>query len=135
MVDEVQPYRAMFVRREGDLQLGTDTVRACHENRLVHPAELGSEQPAEGPDIGQHAVSEGALGQPLDPVDHVVASIDVDARGLVVHLILELEDTRGRGGDGSLARALGRPVVRVPQPHVEAFLGDVLVKHVERVAQ
>src|SRR5207237_2032634 len=47
----------VFVRGEGDFQLGADAVDARDQHRFTHPAEIRREQPTEPSDFSQHLSS------------------------------------------------------------------------------
>jgi hypothetical protein len=47
----------VFVRGEGDLQLGADAVDARDQHRLTHRAEIRGEQATEPSDFSQHLSS------------------------------------------------------------------------------
>ncbi len=64
-----------------DLDLGTDTVGCCHQNRVLEARSLKVEQAAKTADFGVRACPRGGPDHRLDQVDQPVSGVDVDARG------------------------------------------------------
>ena len=59
MVDEILPDSVVPAGREGDLELGTDTIDTRDEHRVAILARVEREQPAEATNFAKHL---GALG-------------------------------------------------------------------------
>ena len=84
VVHEIDADRVVPSGQERDLQLGPDTIGARDEHRVA-PAVAERKQPAERPDLAEHARSERAARQVLDTPHRLVARVDVHAGGFVVH--------------------------------------------------
>eukprot|EP01092_Planopodium_desertum_P014841 TRINITY_DN7609_c0_g4_i2.p2 TRINITY_DN7609_c0_g4~~TRINITY_DN7609_c0_g4_i2.p2 ORF type:complete len:374 (-),score=160.05 TRINITY_DN7609_c0_g4_i2:543-1664(-) len=77
--DQVDADRIVAVQLVGQLQLGADAVGARHQHRLA--VLIGQvEQGAEATQAAHHFRTEAALDQGFDPLDQLVAGVDVDTR-------------------------------------------------------
>ena len=55
VVHEIDAHRVVPAGHERDLELRADAVGAGHQHRIAETARLEPEQPAERPDVRQHA--------------------------------------------------------------------------------
>ena len=78
VVDEVVAHRVVAPGQEGEFELGTDAVRAGHQDRALQPRGH-AEEPAEGAQPGEGAGGGGGMQQRRDPLLGTIARIDVDA--------------------------------------------------------
>ena len=111
VVDEIPPDGVVDAGHEGDAELRADAVGARHQHRLANAGRREREEAAEGADVGENAGGERPLGQRADALDDFVAGVDVDARVLVIHPILEEQAKKARSEDraDSLWRRVFRP--------------------------
>ena len=65
VVDEIGADRVVPAGHERDLELGADAVGARDEHRILIAVAVEAEQPAERPDVGEHAGRERAARQRL----------------------------------------------------------------------
>src|SRR5206468_4054526 len=64
-----------------NFEFGADAVRAADQDRMAPlPRRLEIEQAAEGADLPEHALAEGAARDPPEPLDGAHLRVDVDAR-------------------------------------------------------
>ena len=103
---QIDAYRIVTIKFDGQFELGAHAVSAGNQNRLA--VAFGYlEQRAETAETAEHALAQGFFGEWLDALDEGVAGIDVDAgitvgkgglRGWLSHLGVPNEACTHGGG-------------------------------------
>jgi len=69
--------------RNGELELGADTVGGGDQDRVAIAGGLGVEEGAEAAEAGRRPAAGGGARQRLDRLDQGVAGVEVDPGGFV----------------------------------------------------
>jgi hypothetical protein len=85
MVDQIGADRVVPVDHERHFQLGADAIGAGDQYSVPVQPRLETEESAKRSDFGENAAGKSGPRQPADAADCLVARVDIDAGGFVVH--------------------------------------------------
>ena len=85
MIHEVDADRPVHTCLKRYAKLCAHAVGACNQDGIVQLCGIEPEEPAEGPDVGEHAGGKRSARKRADPSYDLVTGLDVDASLFVIH--------------------------------------------------
>ena len=88
MIHQIGTDGVVLVRRECDLQFGSDAIHAGDQHRLAHPAKIRREESAKPADSSQHLRAVRLADKGLNSTFELVAKVNINAGAGVSFLSL-----------------------------------------------
>ena len=83
MINQIRADGVVPIHRERDLQFGSDTIYACHQDRLAHPGEIRREKSSKAAHLSKNLRPVSAFNARLNAALDQIAEINIYAGGCV----------------------------------------------------